>query len=74
MGTLTGISRRVFLQGGALALGGVALSAVVGGAPNDFAASPTQEKNKATVFFTKDLSEAAACKTPDSTLPDGCKK
>jgi uncharacterized Fe-S center protein len=51
----TGISRRVFLKGGALAVGGAALSSMGLGLDSTFAASRTGTQEKAAVFFTKDI-------------------
>lgn len=54
------ISRRVFLKGGALAVGGAALTGMTGGLGSAFAASAGNVANsgreKATVFFTRDIS------------------
>jgi uncharacterized Fe-S center protein len=56
MSNPTGISRRVFLKGSVLAMGGVTLSGMAGGPGSAFAASRSGTQEKATVFFTRDIS------------------
>lgn len=50
------ISRRDFLKGGTLALGAAALSNITGELGNALASSGNNAQEKATVYFTKDLS------------------
>ncbi|MDR1490236.1 MAG: DUF362 domain-containing protein [Desulfovibrio sp.] len=52
----TGISRRGFLKGGVLAVGGAALSGMTGSLSSAFADSRTGTQGKATVFFLRDIS------------------
>lgn len=60
MGKSKSISRRVFLKGGALAVGGAALAGMASGFDSAFAASAENDaggrQEKATVFFTSDIS------------------
>lgn len=52
----TDISRRIFLKGSALAMGGIALSGMAGGLGSALASSRTGTQEKAKVFFTRDIS------------------
>ena len=60
MGKSKSISRRVFLKGSALAVGGTVVSGMTGGLNGAFAASaekvPTDGQKRSTVFFTRDIS------------------
>lgn len=56
------MSRRIFLKGSALTIGGAALSNMTGGLGSALAASPARTQEKAKVFFTKDISAESLCK------------